>query len=60
MSKGTVEYLKHIRDECLYLVTTIKETEISKSEFFQERDTQKSRCQKFRNHWRGHQEDSDE
>lgn len=33
MSKGTVEYLKHIRDECLYLVTTIKETEISKSEF---------------------------
>ena len=33
MSKGTVEYLKHIRDECLYLVTTIEETEISKSEF---------------------------
>lgn len=33
MSKGTVEYLKHIRDECLYLVTTIGETEISKSEF---------------------------
>ncbi len=33
MSKEAIEYLKHIRDECFYIVLTIKESGISKSEF---------------------------
>ena len=35
MSKDTIEYLKHIREECLYVLNTIHESGISKSEFIE-------------------------
>jgi len=33
MSKGTIEYLKHIRDECLYIISEIEESEVNKAAF---------------------------
>ena len=57
MSKEPVEFLKHIADECEYLLSVHKD--LSKEDFLNDETLKRAvRCPKLRNHWRGNKENS--
>jgi hypothetical protein len=57
MSKEPIEYLKHIRDESLYIISVIH-TDLTKDDFLRDELFKKSCRKKPRNNWRSYKEDS--
>lgn len=56
MSKEPKEYLRHIQEECAYIIS-ISENLLFE-DFIEDKNFNKSCSQKFRNYWRSDKENS--